>query len=366
MTIYKKFVRPLLFRCDAEWVHDRAIGFSQLAGSIRPLRAIVQRRYHVVDKRLEQEVAGVHFSNPIGLAAGYDKNGRAVRMMAALGFGFLEIGSVSAEPSLGNPRPRLWRMPQDRAICVHYGLPNDGAEAVARRLTGNKLGVPLGVNVVKTNRGLNAPADCADAILDDYARSVSLLKDTGDYLCLNLSCPNTEMGRDFFAIPGNVSELLARLSELGICCPVFLKISPAGGVPFIEQLLAEVEPFSMVSGFIFNLPPGKPEGLQTPRAVWDTMPGAVAGAPARPSLDQRLRELYRRMDRKRYRIMAAGGVFSSADAYEKIRLGASLVQLMTGLVYEGPDLVRRINRGLCNLLDRDGFHNVADAIGTAN
>ncbi|MGM0485510.1 MAG: quinone-dependent dihydroorotate dehydrogenase [Planctomycetota bacterium] len=363
--MYRSLVRPLLFRCDAETVHNGAIRFSEIVGSVPPLRAAVARWYGVLDERLRSNVAGVSFPNPIGLAAGYDKSGKAIRMMAALGFGFVEVGSVSADPSEGNPRPRLWRLPLDRAICVHYGLPNDGAEAIARRLAGQSVPVPLGINIVKTNRGPNAPPDREDAVLEDYVRSVSKLKSRADYLNLNLSCPNTEMGRDFFATAGNIARLLTALGDLDLACPLFLKVSPVGGIATIDRLLEEVDPFSFVSGFMFNLPPGKPEQLATPRSVWESMPGAVSGAPSRAVLDRSLRELYQRMDRSRYRIMASGGVFSAEDAYEKIRFGASLVQLMTGLTYEGPALVARINRGLRQLLERDGFDNIADAVGTA-
>lgn len=364
--IYQKIVRPLLFRCDAEWVHNRAIRVGQVVGALGPLRSMMARWYRFTDARLESEVCGIRFSNPVGLAAGYDKSGRAAPMMAALGFGFVEIGSVSAEFSDGNPRPRLWRLPADRAICVHYGLPNDGAEAVAERLAGTTLPVPLGINVVKTNRGIDAPAESDDAVLDDYIRSVSLLKDSADYLCLNLSCPNTECGRDFFSIPGRLAQLLARVGELHVDCPIFLKVSPAGGVKAIEQLLETVDPFQIVSGFTFNLPPGKPADLRTPPSVWESMPGSVSGVPSRKLLDECLRELYQRLDHKRYRIIAAGGIFTAEDAYQKIRLGASLVQLLTGLIYEGPGLVARINRGLCRLLERDGFVNIMDAVGTAD
>ena len=143
------------------------------------------------------------------------------------------------------------------------------------------------------------------------------------------------------------------------------KISPVGGVPAIESVLQAVEPFGFVSGFIFNLPPGKPVNLRTPRAVWESWPGAVGGEPARAPINACVRELYRRMDRKRYRIIAAGGVFSAEDAYEKIRLGTSLVQLVTGLIYEGPLLIKRINQGLCRLLERDGLKNLSAAVGTA-
>lgn len=361
--MYKSLIRPLLFRLDAETVHDRAICACRIAGAIPPVRAVAAWRYRVRDERLAGDVAGVRFPNPVGLAAGYDKSGKAVRMMAALGFGFVEIGSISADPSDGNPRPRLWRLPEDRAICVHYGLPNDGAEVVAKRLGGSRFHVPLGINIVKTNRGIDAPPESEEAILEDYCTSVSALKDAGDYLNLNLSCPNTEMGRDFFATRGNTAWLLMRLRELDIRCPLFLKISPVGGIEAIERLLEEVEPFPFVSGFMFNLPPRKPHGLKTPHSVWKSLPGAVAGLPVRDPLDERLRELYRRMDRSRYRIMASGGIFTAEDAYAKIRMGASLVQLMTGMIYEGPGLVARINKGLCRLLERDGFRSVSEAVG---
>jgi dihydroorotate dehydrogenase (fumarate)/dihydroorotate dehydrogenase len=363
--IYQKIVRPLLFRCDAEWVHNRAIGFGQVVGALGPLRSVMGRWYRFTDARLESKVCGIRFPNPVGLAAGYDKSGRAAAMMAAIGFGFVEIGSVSAEFSDGNPRPRLWRLPEDRAICVHYGLPNDGAEAVAARLAGTRLPVPLGINVVKTNRGIDAPSESDDAVLDDYVRSVSLLKDFGNYLCLNLSCPNTECGRDFFSISERLAQLLTMMGELQVECPVFLKVSPAGGVKAIEQLLETVDPFQIVSGFTFNLPPGKPADLRTPPSVWESMPGSVSGVASRKLLDECLRELYRRMDRNRYRIIASGGIFTAEDAYRKIRLGASLVQLLTGLIYEGPRLVARINRGLCRLLERDGITNIGEAVGTA-
>ena len=366
MGLYTRIVRPILFRLDAERAHNGAIRAGHWIGAVAPARAVLRGLCRVRDPRLETEVCGLGFSNPIGLAAGFDKNGQTVAALAALGFGHVEIGSVSADPSLGNPRPRLWRLPEDRAILVHYGLPNEGAERVAARLRARRPPIPLGINIVKTNRGLHAPPDPDEAIVDDYVRSVRLLKDLADYLTLNLSCPNTEMGRDFFADRCNTARLLEALAGLDIRCPVFLKVAPLGGVAAIETLLAAAEPAPFVSGFIFNLAPGKPPGLKTPRQVTDPLPGAVSGRPIEEQMNACLGELYRRMDRQRYRILSAGGVFSAEDAYRKIRLGASLVQLLTALVYEGPGVVARINRGLCRLLARDGFRNVADAVGTAH
>lgn len=363
MALYRHLVRPLLFRLDAERAHQGAIALGArlgwTAGAMRALTA-------VDDPRLRTTVAGLDFANPIGLAAGFDKSGTAVAALAGLGFGFLEIGSVSAEPSSGNPKPRLFRLPDDRAIVVHYGLPNDGAATVAARLVGRHLPVPLGINLVKTNRGIDAPPEGAAAIIDDYRRSARRLAPHADYLTLNLSCPNTETGRNFFEEKAHIARCLAALADLGIACPVFLKISPLGGVAAIETALEAAEPFEFVSGFIFNLPSVKPEGLATPRAIWQTMPGAVSGRPAAALADTMIAELYRRMDRRRYAIIGAGGVFAAADAYAKIRLGASLVQLLTALAYEGPGVVRRINLGLASLLARDGFRTVADAVGSGN
>jgi dihydroorotate dehydrogenase len=360
MNFYSAFVRPLAFRLDAERAHHLAIGLAAHMGwAIPALRAICT----VEDPRLAIEVAGLRFPNPIGLAAGLDKSGNAIGALASLGFGLAEIGSVSLDASLGNPRPRLHRLPDDHAIVVHYGLPNDGARTVAARLGGMRLEVPLGVNLVKTNRGPGAPPETGAQIIDEYVQAARILAPYADYLMFNLSCPNTEDGRDFFADRANLDACLAALAEIGLALPVFLKVSPLGGIEAIERILTTSENYRFVSGFMFNLSPLKPDNLTTPAAVWRTMAGAVSGRPAAALADTCIRETFRRMDRKRYAIIGAGGVFTGEDAYAKIRLGASLVQLLTALVYRGPGVVRRINEELAGLLERDGFNHVSEAIG---
>ncbi len=366
MDIYKTFIRRMLFLCDPEWIHHTTIQAGRVVGKLGWLTDGFDAVYRVRDQRLETAVCGLRFENPIGLAAGYDKSGEAIAFLSALGFGHVEMGSVSADVSLGNLKPRLFRLPQDEAVVVHYGLQNDGAEVVAKRLAGMVRRVPLGINIVKTNRGMDALADCEADILDDYVRSIRVLKDCGDYLTLNLSCPNTEMGRNFFAEKDHVVRFLTVLSDVAIRCPVFLKVSPLGGIRAIEDLLAVVDGFDFVSGFMFNLAPGKSVVLKTSAKVWEKMPGAVAGRPVAGMLNGCIRELFRRMDQKRYRIIGTGGVFTAEDAYEKIRLGASLVQILTGLIYEGPAVVRRINSGLCRLLKRDGFEHISDAVGSGS
>jgi dihydroorotate dehydrogenase (fumarate)/dihydroorotate dehydrogenase len=283
-----------------------------------------------------------------------------------MGFGHMEIGSISRYPSLGNPKPRLFRLPLDRALVVYYGLPNDGADAIAARLKRVRRSIPLGINIAKTNRGMAVPPESDDAVIADYVYSARLLKDVGDYICLNLSCPNTSNGREFFEDRHRISLLLKALTELNIRCPVFLKISPRGGMRRIEEILEAVDEFSWVSGFVFNAPPGKPNGLLTPRRLVEVMPGAVTGKPVERQINEYISKMYGLMDRSRYKIIGSGGVFTAQDAYRKICLGSSLVQLVTGMVFEGPGVAKKINHGLLSLLERDGFSNLSEAIGTGS
>jgi dihydroorotate dehydrogenase len=360
MSAYRGIVRPLIFTLDAETAHRLVIGCLDRVAWLAPM---LDRLGAVADPRLETIVAGLRFRNPIGLAAGFDKNGAAVPMLAALGFGAVEIGSISRDPSAGNPRPRLFRLPDDQAVVVHYGLPNEGASAVAARLANSRIGVPLGINIVKTNRGAGASSETKDSIIAEYVAAAKALAPRADYLMFNLSCPNTEDHGDFFADRGCLDACLEALGEIGLALPVFLKVSPRGGIAAIERVLAAADPYAYIRGFMFNLPPGKPDGLKTPEAVWRTMPGAVSGPPAAALADISIRETFRRMDRRRHVIIGAGGVSTGEQAYAKIRSGASLVQLMTALVYEGPGVVRRIVRELGQLLQRDGVTHVSDAVG---
>ena len=366
MNIYKTFFRPLLFKTDPEKIHNFSIAAGQKLGKIAPLINIMDAAYHVKDPRLNVQVGSLEFSNPLGLAAGYDKSGHAIRFLESLGFGHVEIGSVSALASEGNPKPRLFRLPADEAIVVHYGLQNEGAEQIANTLKKNRVKYKLGINIVKTNHGIDALPDKKEDIINDYRKSTIFLKDHADYITFNMSCPNTEMGRDFFADKKHITMFLSMLVELELKCPVFWKISPAGGIETNEKYLEACSPYSFDSDFICNLPPGQMVPFQTPEKIWSKMPGAVAGKPVEKILNNSLFEMYKRMDRKKYKLISAGGVFSAEDAYLKIKLGASLVQLLTGMIYLGPSIVKNINKGLIKLLDADGIQTINEATGTAH
>ncbi len=352
MRVYESAVRPLLFRLDAERAHNLTLRASELGGRSSVVRRAAGRAFTVRDPRLETTLAGIPLSNPIGLAAGFDKNARAIGMLGALGFGHLEIGSVSADASDGNPKPRLFRIPQDEGIVVAYGVPNDGASVIRERLESPRR-VPVGLNLVKTNDPARPAA--GPEVYEDYAASFSALQDRSDYVALNLSCPNSAADRDFFDELPRIDELLARLAHCDPRVPVILKLKPTRDAGVLREIVAIADGHPFVAGFAINLPAGKPDDLNltSPRASLERMPGAVGGPPVEAYVNAILTTL-RDLTGDRYDLIAAGGVSTAESAYRKLQLGATAVQLYTGLVYHGPALVKDILTGLLALLDRDG------------
>ncbi len=363
MGLYRHIARPLLFRCDPEWIHERTLMFGERVGASAAGRNLLKGLFAFADARLATEVGGLHFANPLGMAAGFDKNGRVIQGLAAMGFGFVEVGSVSAHPSAGNPRPRLFRLPLDEAVVVNYGVPNDGAVAVAARVSGRTTEAPLGINLVETNTGQPiAP----DEVVAEFVEAVKPFVQRADYIALNLNCPNTTGGVSPFDSGGYLSDLMREYASIDGLPPVFLKFTAHSDPERMDRVLEAVDPFDFVKGFIFNLPSGKNYALKSPAQLVDPLPGTLCGKPVREMIDETVRFWYGRIDRKRHKIIGVGGIGSAEDAYRKIRLGASLVQLYSALVFNGPGIVRRVNSGLVQLLERDGFAQLAEAVGVDN
>ncbi len=358
MNVYKSFVRPILFQCDPERVHGLTISFAEKMG-----RVGLPTRGGVSAESLRTTVAECEVASPIGLAAGFDKNGRAIPFLSRLGFGFTEVGSVSAMPSQGNPRPRLFRAPDDQAVIVNYGVPNEGARAVAARFSTTKSRgeVPLGLNIVATNTGKTRTAE---DLLEDFLSSVSTLAPVASYLNINVSCPNSDAEGDFFSNRENLRALVRGIQERAGTTPVFLKVPACEDPATIDLVLEEVSGIDCIAGFMFNLLPGKPCPLTLPPEKLERLPGAVSGKPCAEYINRAIAAWYPRIDRRRHQIVAAGGIFSAADVMTKIRLGASAVQLYTALIYEGPGLVRRLNAELERSLEDTGCRSVAEAVGT--
>jgi dihydroorotate dehydrogenase (fumarate)/dihydroorotate dehydrogenase len=365
MNLYRWCVRPLLFRLDAERAHVATLRACGALGHSAAGRALIRTLYGCHDPRLRITVGGIDFPNAVGLPAGFDKNGLATEALAALGFGSIDVGSISAHPSTGNPdRPRLFRIPADEGLIVFYGVPNDGAAVVARRLESVRLPVPLGISLVETNTGTPAPAD---QVIEELVEAARPFVGIATYFALNLNCPNSVGGFSHFDDPAHLRALLAALGEVAGLPPVFARVTPPHEPRGIDAVLEAIDPFPFVKGLSFYDPKKdlRPR-LRTPGSELARMRGSVSAPVAREWMQATIREWYRRIDRKRLALVGTGGIRSAEDAYRTIRLGASLVQVYTALVYQGPGLVREIQRGLARLLERDGLDHIGEAVGVDN
>jgi dihydroorotate dehydrogenase len=366
MTLYRWLVRPLLFRFEAEATHRATVAACERVGRSALMRKSAGRLFAFDDNRLHTHVAGINFKSPVTLAAGFDKDARAIEVMGRLGFGAVEIGSVSKHRCAGNAgHPRIWRLPLDRALRTHYGCPSDGADAVAGRLRNAQFPAPVGINLVETNTGVPSSAEQAS---EELSQAILPFLGLADYLVLNLNCPNVPRGHaGLFDDPAKLAALLASCSRHRDLPPLFLKLTPRGSdARTIDAIVAAVEPFPFVKGFILNIAAAEPYALRTPQAELNAMRGGIAGPLLRAPTNDAIRNWFPRLDRKRHVLFGVGGIASAEDAYETIRLGASLVQLYTAFVYQGPGLINRINRGLCRLLERGGFRSISEAVGADN
>jgi dihydroorotate dehydrogenase len=362
---YKEVLKPLFFQLDPELVHDRMTNFGHELGRFELSRRLTAALFDFADPRLEQTIAGIKFANPIGLAAGFDKNAALTDILPDVGFGFEEIGSITGRPCAGNPKPRLWRLPASQALVVYYGLKNDGADIISERLKGKPFRIPIGVSAAKTNDKLTADPAAAVA---DYAHVVEKFRGIGDYLTINISCPNA-YGGEPFTDPQLLDGLLAKVDELADLPdgkagkPVFLKLAVDLTQTQLDELLAVVDKHN-ITGLVCSNLTKKRTNLRLRDAVIPEK-GGISGKAVQELSDEQIKYIYAKTKGK-YVIMGVGGVFSAEDAYRKIRLGASLVQLITGMIYEGPQLIGAINRGLVALLERDGFSSISQAIGVDN
>ncbi len=340
--------KPLLFRLPPETAHRCVHG---LLGALQrtPLCASLRRRYAVTDDRLNVTAFGQSFPNPVGVAAGFDKNAEIPAALAALGFGFVEVGGVTAHPQEGNARPRMFRLPNDEALINRMGLNNQGARAVGTRLADHDGDIPVGVNIAKSEHVATADAPA------DYRETYEQVHTGGDFFVVNVSCPNSQ-GFESLQNRNSMAAIIDELQNAG-ASPLLLKLSPDLPEPAVEDALSIVDEFDLAGIVATNTSTDRPASLRSPNRV-ET--GGLSGKPIESTATEMVRYVARRTD---VPVVGVGGVSTAEDAYRKIRAGASVVQLYTGLVYEGPTIARDINRGLLTLLERDGFDSVSEAIG---
>jgi dihydroorotate dehydrogenase len=360
--LYRSLLRPALFRLEPEAAHELALRTLSTALGTEAARSFASRRLARAPFDGLRRF-GLTFDNPLGVAAGFDKNGKVARQLAALGFGFVEVGTVTRQPQPGNARPRLFRLPLDRALVNRQGFNNDGAAALAARLA--REGRPpcvLGVNI-----GKSRVVEVADAV-PDYLASFELVRPHADYVAVNVSSPNTPRLRELQradALASLLGALQDRNRELAAArapVPLLVKVAPDLTDGELE-LIVDVARRTGVDGVIATNTTTSRAGLRTPAdAVASCGEGGLSGAPLRESSTKMIANLYR-LARGSLTIVGVGGVFTAEDAWEKICAGASLVQLYTGFVYQGFTVARDINEGLRRLAERDGFNSLDEAVG---
>lgn len=357
---YDELLKPAIFCLDSEKAHDLAISGLEKIGRCRASRAVAQSIYSLEDARLAQTVWGLNFPNPVGIAAGFDKNARTVPALAALGFGFIEIGTVTPRAQAGNPKPRIFRLPADRAIINRMGFPNEGADAVAARMAHlSRPPLPVGINLGKNK---DTPLEVA---VQDYIAAFEKLFPYGDYCVINVSSPNTPglrllQGADYLG--SLMMQVQAANQRLAVQhqrkpMPCLLKIAPDLATEDLEAI-GSLALGSAIDGLIATNTTLGRDGLTQPI----NEAGGLSGEPLRERSSQVIRTLYRIVG-ENVPIIGVGGISHGQDAYEKIRAGASLVQLYTAFIYQGPAIARTIKAELLELLQRDGFENINDAVG---
>ncbi|MCU0515362.1 MAG: quinone-dependent dihydroorotate dehydrogenase [Oscillatoria sp. Prado101] len=373
MDIYRSAVRPILFsglKADPEFLHHQTLETlswldrHQLSNPAKWILAWFQQSCCLQHPRLEQTLWGVKFPNPVGLAAGFDKDGVATTIWPNFGFGFAELGTVTAHPQPGNPRPRLFRLPLDEAVLNRMGFNNQGAAALAAKLSSVRgkaeAAIPTGINLGKSKV---TPLEEAPA---DYLASFQLLKDCGDYFAVNVSSPNTPGLRSLQDAAGLAGILDALQQENQGLKPILVKIAPDLEWEAIAQVI-EVAQTYQVAGIIATNTTVSREGLktdiiqQTGNSVKEEA-GGISGAPLRQRSTEVIRFIWQQTQGK-LAIIGSGGIFTAEDAWEKIAAGASVVQVYTGLVYEGPWMVRRLLEGLVQKLEERGLGSFSEAVG---
>jgi dihydroorotate dehydrogenase len=373
---YRTFIRPALFAQDSEFIHERTMRMLGRASRSEVLCELLE--FFLAAPPLPVELFGLKFPNPVGLAAGMDKQAEAVPAWASLGFGFTELGAVTWHPQPGNPRPRIFRAVPDDALINRMGFNNPGAEAVARRLAqwrarGRWPKHPVGINLGKSKI---TPLEKAP---EDYANSFRALRAHADFFVVNVSSPNTPNLREL-QDKAALDEILAAIQEVQSAGdaggsaggassmpirPILVKVAPDLSFEALDEILELAGPRRIAGLVATNTTIARPKTLDSTLAKIYAEPGGLSGRLLAKRSTEIIRHLWRQTQGK-LPIIGVGGIFNAADAWEKLLAGASLVQVYTGLIYEGPSLVRDVVSGLTERLRSAGLKEIQDAVGRGN
>jgi len=361
--LYKSLVRPLLFRKDPEESHEMIL---RVLARLEILYGTFEDWFKVDDARLVVQIGPLTFANPVGLAGGFDKNVTAPKMISAFGFGFMEVGAITAQAQPGNPKPRLYRLPEDDALINRLGFNNEGAAALAVKLDrlrarGGRPKIPLGMNIGRTKI-----VESKDAVAD-FLSCFETLFPHGDFFTLNVSSPNTpnlrklqekSLLRELLSAVQEKNRQLSARGNVG-SKPLFVKIAPDMEFSQVDEIIEVVQQVKLTGIVATNATAFMREGLKSPNGP---EPGGLSGRPITAMVTKFISHIYE-ITQGRLPIIGVGGIFNADDAYDKIKAGANAVQIYTGWVFEGPGAVKRINQGLLRLLERDGLKHISQAVG---
>ncbi len=360
--LYQKIIRPILFKTDPEKIHHFVIGGLSFVSRITPIYYLVRHFLNIDNPILQTQIGKIKLSNPVGLAAGFDKNVTAPLAYSMLGFGYAELGSITYSTQLGNPKPRLWRLPKDKGLIVYYGLSNHGARAAAAKIKQfTKHPIPFGISIAPTT-GLQLTE-----MADDYIRSFEVVSPYADFVTLNVSCPNV-VGCDLFAQVSFIKELVEKINklkqQLNSSIDILVKIGPDMTNDQYDEIVDACVANNITAIIATNLV--KDRGSISPLSSSDELnhPGGISGKLVSDKSNIVIKYLYQRAA-GRLKIIGVGGIFTAQDAYDKIKAGASAVQMVTGFIYNGPFSIYNINNDLIKLLSADGYRHISEAVGKA-
>ncbi len=351
-----------MFKQDAEIVHKAIVHLGEVLGRYKIASFIISTFYYSKSKKLKQQIAGITFKSPIGLAAGFDYEGRLTQSLAPWGFGFQTIGTITNMPYKGNPRPILGRLPKSRSLMVNKGFKNPGAKAIIVKLNRSRFPIPVGISIGRTNsREMATLSECIADIISAF-KHFENSRVSHSYYELNISCPNL-YGDVTFYPPKNLSALLSEIDKLQIKRPIFIKMPIEKTDKEVLNMLNVIAKHSPTGVIFGNLQKNRDNPSLVQSEVSKFPIGNFSGKPTYVRSNELISLAYKNF-KDRFIIIGCGGIFSANDAYEKIKRGASVLQLITGLIFVGPQLVAQINSELIGLLKNDGFENIKDAVGS--
>lgn len=367
--LYKNILKRILFLFPADTVHVFFLKIGYSLGKISIFKCVISKIFKYKNSILSQRIFDIDFANPVGLAAGFDYNADLIHILPSVGFGFSTIGTITNLPYVGNPKPMLGRLPKSKSLLVNKGFKNEGIDKILLNLSkgykkGNS-GIPLGISIGSTNTVYSNLNEMIDDIYFAFEKVIKV--DYFDYYELNISCPNlinAESLKEKFDTPIGLALLLSKLSILNINRPVFIKMYLEKSVEETISLVEVASSYVFIKGFIFsNLVKDRNNEAFDQEEITRSGKGNFSGKPTEKITNTLISAIYKKY-KDRFIIIGCGGIFNGKDAYEKIKRGATLVQMITGMIYEGPSVIGGINKEVAYLLKRDGYKSIKEAVGT--